>query len=288
MSPLMFALTGAIFTNIIAAPAANGATPASPAVEASDPRVRQVDYRPGQVYRVVGVMGSATQILFGAGEVIQHVALGHSEGWETAPDGEILFLKPRSLGRPTNLIVTTRRDGEARHYAFELVSRSGAIGRSTPETYFQISFRYPQDERDTLGAALTTQATILEQKVLQLKLERGVLEGPRNLAYSLQGAQTLAPSEISDNGRFTVLRFAAQQALPAIYAVGEDGRDTLIPFDVRGEFVVVHAVLRELRLRRSGAVLCIFNEAFNPLGGRQQTGTAASDVERVLLPGNRR
>ncbi len=111
---------------------------------------------------------------------------------------------------------------------------------------------------------------------------------PLQSAFTISFASYNLPSEISDNGRFTVLRFAAQQALPAIYAVGEDGRDTLIPFDVRGEFVVVPAVLRELRLRRSGAVLCIFNEAFNPLGGRQQTGTAASDVERVLLPGNRR
>ena len=282
------ALAGFVLASAMGTPSAATSSAAAHSVQIADPRVRQFEYRPGQVYRVVGVLGSATQILFGAGEVIQHVALGDSGGWEAAPDGEVLFLKPRSLGRATNLIVTTRRGGEGRHYAFELVARSGAIGRSTPETYFQVSFRYPQDVRDKLDVALASQAVILEQKVLQLKLERGVLEGPRNLAYALQGAQALAPSEVSDNGRFTVLRFAAQQALPSIYAVGEDGRDALIPFDVRGEFIVVHAVLRELRLRRGRAVLCIFNEAFNPHGPKPQTGTAASDVERVPRPGAKR
>lgn len=281
------ALTGLVLAGVFIAPSAAQAIVAPPSVETSDPRVREFDYRPGQVYRVVGVVGSATQILFGSGEIIQHVALGQSEGWEVAPDSEILFLKPRSLGRPTNLIVTTRRGGEARHYAFELVARSGAISRSTPETYFQVSFRYPRDVRATLDAALASQASILEKKVLQLKLERGVLEGPRNLAYALQGAQALAPSEVSDNGRFTVLRFAGRQAMPAIYAVGEDGREALIPFDVRGEFVVVHTVLRQLRLRSGGALLCIFNEAFDPHGSGSHTGTAASDVERVPLPEDR-
>lgn len=284
----VLALTGLVFSSAMGTPSAATSNAAAHSVEIADPRVRQFDYRPGQVYRVVGVLGSATQILFGAGEVIQHVALGDSGGWEAAPEGEVLFLKPRSLGRATNLIVTTRRGGEGRHYAFELVARSGAIGRSTPETYFQISFSYPQDVRDKLDATLASQAVILEQKVLQLKLERGVLEGPRNLAYALQGLQALAPSEISDNGRFTVLRFAGQQALPTIYAVGEDGQEALIPFDVRGEFVVVHAVLRELRLRRGRAVLCIFNEGFNPNGPKLQTGTAASDVERIPLLGAER
>ncbi|MES3026296.1 MAG: TrbG/VirB9 family P-type conjugative transfer protein [Pseudomonadota bacterium] len=281
-------LTGLILASAIATPSAATSNFAAHRAETADPRVRQFDYRPGQVYRVVGVIGSATQILFGPGEVIQHVALGDGGGWEAAPDGEVLFLKPRSLGRATNLIVTTRRGGEGRHYVFELLARSGAIGRSTPETYFQVSFRYPEDVRDKLDVALASQAAILDQKVLQLKLQRGVLEGPRNLAYTLQGAEALAPSEVSDNGRFTVLRFAGQQALPTIYAVGEDGQDALIPFDVRGEFVVVHAVLRELRLRRGRAVLCIFNEAFNPNGQRPQSGTAASDVERVPLLGAQR
>lgn len=270
---------------LLCACALGGTSAAAASVQTSDPRVHEFDYAPGRVYRVVGAVRSATQILFAPDEVIEHVALGDSSIWEVAPGGEALFLKPREPGRATNLIVTTKRGGESRHYTFELIVRSGAIGRDAPDTYFQVRFRYPQDLRDKLGEAIEAQTAALKQKVLQLKLERGVLEGRRSLAYAIQGAQELAPSEVSDNGRFTVLRFPAQQALPALYAVGEDGGEALVPFDVRGEFVVVHAVVRELRLRSGRAVLCIFNEAFDLYGANTQTGAAASDVDRVPRQG---
>ena len=94
-----------------------------------------------------------------------------------------------------------------------------------------------------------------EQRLVALELQRGALEGPRNLAWSAQGDATLQPSEVSDNGRFTVLRFPGGQAIPALFEVGEDGSERLIPYDVRGEFVVVHAAPRGLRLRRGRAVL---------------------------------
>ena len=59
------------------------------------------------------------------------------------------------------------------------------------------------------------------------------------------------------------------------------GTESLIPFDVRGEFVVVHAVVQQLRLRRGRDVLCIYNQAFEPYGVNPGTGTAAPDVQRT-------
>jgi type IV secretion system protein VirB9 len=56
---------------------------------------------------------------------------------------------------------------------------------------------------------------------------------------------------------------------------------------VRGEFVVIHAVVRELRLRRGREVLCIYNQAFEPYGTNPATGTAAPDVERTDKGGPR-
>lgn len=266
----------------IASPAAGA--PSDTPRDRVDPRVRTLEYDPDQVYRIVGVVRAATQILFAPDEIIQHVALGDASGWEAAPEGHVLFLKPTGPARPTNLIVTSRRGGESRHYAFELVVRSGAMGRATPDTYFQVRFRYPKAERDQMTAILDAETEALERQVVQLKLERGVLAGARNLAYGAQGAAELAPSEVSDNGRFTVLRFPGAQPLPALYAVGPDGGEALVPFDVRGEFVVVHAVVRELRLRRGRLVLCLTNQAFAPYGAATSSGTAAEDVERVARP----
>ncbi|OYX36545.1 MAG: conjugal transfer protein [Caulobacterales bacterium 32-69-10] len=253
----------------------------------SDPRIRVIDYDPWAVVPVVGVFRTATQILFGEDESILHVAVGDATGWDVVAEGNILFVKPKAERAPTNLIVTTRRGESAqpssgtRHYTFELTSRAGSSSIRTPDTVYGLRFQYPADETATASAALDAEAAALEHRLIELKLDRAVVEGRRNLAYSVQGATDLQPSEVSDNGRFTVLRFPANQPIPTIYQVGADGTEGLVPFDVRGEFVVIHGVMRELRLRRGRTVLCITNEAFEPYGVNPATGTAAGDVERT-------
>src|SRR3546814_1506224 len=64
----------------------------------------------------------------------------------------------------------------------------------------------------------------------------GVLEGTRNLNYKVQGASALQPSEVSDNGQFTVMRFPNQREIPAIFTVNPDGSEATASFDVRDEF----------------------------------------------------
>ena len=128
---------------------------------------------------------------------------------------------------------------------------------------------------------ISAEEAALRQKIVQFKLERGVLEGRRNLAYSAQGSAALSPSEVSDNGRFTVLRFPAAQPIPAIYTLTPDGSETLVPFDVRGEFVVLHEVAKVIRLRRGREVACLWNDAYAPYGEITGTRTAATDVDRT-------
>jgi type IV secretion system protein VirB9 len=260
----------------------------TPRAGPSDPRIKVVDYDPWAVVKVTGVFRTATQIVLGEDETILHVAVGDASGWEVAAEKNILFVKPKAPRGPTNLIVTTSRPGGAtRHYTFELSTRSGSSSRATRDTVFGLRFRYPQDEKAAAAAALSAGAAALERKILELKLERAVVEGQRNLAYSVQGASALQPSEVSDNGRFTLMRFPGNQPVPTLFQVEAGGTETLVPFDVRGEFVVVHVVARELRLRRGREVLCIYNEAFDPYGSRPGTGTAASDVERTDKGGPR-
>ena len=174
--------------------------------------------------------------------------------------------------------MVTERAGVIRHYAFELVARDPGDRAALA---YQVRFRYPADDQAQAARALAVQAAAVEQRLIGLELDRGVLEGPRNLAWSAQGDAALQPSEVSDNGRFTVLRFPGVQALPALFEVAEDGSERLIPYDVRGEFVVVHGVARGLRLRRGSSVLCLFNDAFDPRGRGLGTGTASPVVDRA-------
>lgn len=269
---------------VLAAPAAAVEVPRpGPA----DPRIKVVDYDPQQVVRIVGAFRTATQILFGPDETILHVALGDTSGWEIAPEKNVLFAKPTAVRAPTNLIVTTEvGGGGTRHYTFELATRAGPTSRTAPDTFFVVKFRYPAQEKAMVQQALSVEAQALEARILQLKLDRGVLEGPRNLAYELQGSSAIAPSEVTDNGRFTVLRFPGGQAMPAVYAVSQDGSESLVPFDVRGEFLVVHQIVGKLRLRRGREMLCILNGAYLPAGSPTGTATAAPDVERTLPQGH--
>lgn len=247
-----------------------------------DPRIRELTYDPAAVYRIAGAFRTATQIVFSPEETIRHAAIGDSVAWEVAAEGSVLFLKPRERHQATNLLVVTERDGAVRHYAFELLAREA--GDRTAIAY-QVRFRYPADEQAQAARALAVQAAAVEQRLIGLELERGVVEGTRNLAWSAQGDAALQPSEVSDNGRFTVLRFPGVQSLPAVFEVGEDGSERLIPYDVRGEFVVIHGVTRGLRLRRGQSVLCLFNDAYDARGVSVGTGTASPVVDRAPLGG---
>jgi type IV secretion system protein VirB9 len=261
------------------------ATPAhaldTPKPGPSDPRIKVVDYDPWAVVKVTGVFRTATQILLGEDEAILHVAVGDATGWDVAAEKNILFVKPKAPREPTNLIVTTSRPQGTRHYTFELATRAGSSSRETADTVFGLRFRYPADEKAQAAALVSAAEAAIEKRVLTLKLDRAVVEGRRNLNYTVQGASALQPSEVSDNGRFTVLRFPANQQVPALYQVEDSGTESLVPFDVRGEFVVVHAVVKALRLRRGREVLCIYNEAREAYGSNPATGTAASDVDRT-------
>jgi type IV secretion system protein VirB9 len=97
----------------------------------------------------------------------------------------------------------------------------------------------------------------------------------------VQGSSAIQPTEITDNGQFTALRFPNQRELPAFFSVNPDGIESIVPFDVRDEFVVIHGVFAQLRLRRGNVVLCVFNEAPDFYGRDPKTGTASSVVERT-------
>jgi type IV secretion system protein VirB9 len=247
----------------------------------SDPRVRTIDYDPLQVVRIAGVYRTATQILFGDGETILHVAVGDATAWDVAAEKNILFIKPKAAHGVTNLIVTTQRQGgDERNYTFELTTQGQARGASL----YVLRFRYTGDLKTAAAAALSAEEQALQAKLTALKLDRGVVEGARNLAYTVQGATALQPSEVSDNSRFTVMRFPAGQPIPAIYEVTADGAESLVPFDVRGEFVVIHDTTRQFRLRRGRDVLCIYNEAPPSWGLNLGTHTASPDIDRTDKP----
>ena len=248
----------------------------------ADARIREVNYTDGNVIQIRSAFRTATQIEFAPGEVIKFVAMGDTVSWEVAPADNSLFVKPRERAGSTNLIVVTDFQGTKRNYTFEL---SAVAGARSPGTFFKVRLRYPEYEalqaRLAQQRAQLTAALAAQNGAIKAALDIGVLEGKRNLNYKVQGATALQPSEVSDNGQFTVLRFPNQREIPAIFTVNPDGSEATASFDVRDEFVVVHGVYKEMRLRRGKVVLCIYNESPNFYGRDPKTDTASEVVERT-------
>jgi type IV secretion system protein VirB9 len=271
------------FSAVILAAAIPGQASAenTPRPVTGDHRVREVNYSDQNVIAIRSAFRTATQIEFAQGEVIKFVAMGDTVSWEVAPAENLLFIKPRERASGTNLIVVTEYAGQKRNYTFAL---SAVANSRATETYFKVRVRYPEQEAAALREATARRqlAQVLAQQngAIKAALDLGVLEGTRNLNYTVQGASAIQPSEVTDNGQFTVLRFPNQREIPAIFTVNPDGSEAAASFDVRDEFVVVHGVFRELRLRRGKVVLCIYNDNPSFYGRDPKTDTASEVVER--------
>ena len=129
--------------------------------------------------------------------------------------------------------------------------------------------------------AQLAQLKALERGAVKSALDIGVLEGTRNADYIMQGSTAIQPSEVSDNGQFTVMRFPNQRELPAFFIVNPDGSEAIASFDVRDEYVVLHGVYGTIRLRRGLEVLCIHNQKTDYYGRDPKTDTASGLVERT-------
>lgn len=253
-----------------------------PASAQQDNRVRFVNYQPYNITRIVGTIRSSVQVEFAPDEEIAHVALGNTVAWEVAPAGHILFLKPRENQPVTNIsVVTTRRDGSKRSYQMELVVRNGSVDAGQ-NTYFYVKYRYPADEAERRRLEDEAKKRAAEAGYADQVLGIHEQYGPRNWRYSAQGSAAIEPQAVYDNGKVTTFVFSGNQEMPAIYIENSDGTESLVPKTVQGDLVLVHAISRKFILRRGSDTLCIFNEAYSPVGVDPGTNTTSPSVERVV------
>lgn len=253
-----------------------------PASAQQDNRVRFVNYQPYNITRIVGTIRSSVQVEFAPDEEIAHVALGNTVAWEVAPAGHILFLKPRENQPATNIsVVTARRDGSKRSYQMELVVRDGSVDAGQ-NTYFYVKYRYPADEAERRRLEDEAKKRAAEAGYADQVLGIHEQYGPRNWRYSAQGSAAIEPQVVYDNGKVTTFAFSGNQEMPAIYIENSDGTESLVPKTVHGDLVLVHAISRKFILRRGSDTLCIFNEAYSPVGVDPGTNTTSPSVERVV------
>ena len=222
--------------------------------------------------------GFVTQIDFGKGESIESLGAtsqaaaltGDADGWIVVgrKGDRHLYLKPKSEAYPSNLLVVTNRY----NYAFELrilpdESRSDGVWR--------LSFRYPNDGLSNA-----------EVRANQVAYALGSPTEKRNLKYRIdliRGNGDILPKKVWDDGRFTYIAMGNNREIPAAFKVdGNDGEST-VNLHTEGQLLVIHEVARRFLLRLDKQEVGIWNEAFDPDGMANTTGTASSEVVREVV-----
>jgi type IV secretion system protein VirB9 len=242
-----------------------------------DERIRTADYHSDQVYRVTGRVGYELDLEFGEEERFVGLAAGDVQGVGFESQANHLFLKPRAERVATNLTVLTTRHHYQLDYRVQpqLISRDRADG--APAVMFALRFRYPEEERQRAAAA-----------TLQRSVEQGVaeaLDAPLtvvNRAYKYCGPPALKPQSVVDDGVRTRFTFGAEVELPAIFARGADGAESLLNFTVNGDGITIHRIAPQFVLRRGKLVGCVVNEAYRGAGSRLTSGSVSPQVQRQL------
>ncbi|NYT40679.1 TrbG/VirB9 family P-type conjugative transfer protein [Sphingomonas sp. R-74633] len=204
---------------LLALPPGVAAAQVTPQPDAGDAHIQLVDYRPEQVIRVEVAPGYQATIELAADEHIENVALGDSGAWQVSANrrGDRLFIKPTVAGITTNMAVVT----DTRLYNFELVPGIGVASA------WSVRFRYPGAGAQSPGAA--------GDKVVG--------------RYKVRGEETLRPSGIHDDGVHTYIEWPEDKALPAIYALNGQGKETLINGMMRDGRMVIDSVQDALIFR---------------------------------------
>lgn len=246
-------------------------------------RIMVLDYdedAQGKSIPILTKRGFVTQIDFGKGESIESLGgtsqaaalTGDADGWIVVgrKGDRHVYLKPKSEAHPSNLLVVTNRY----NYAFELRilpddARSDGVWR--------LSFRYPDEGLSSAEVRANQVAYALDSPTEK-----------KNLKYRIdliKGNGDILPKKVWDDGRFTYIAMGNNREIPAAFKVdGNDGEST-VNLHTEGQLLVIHEVARRFLLRLDRQEVGIWNEAFDPDGMANQTGTTSDHVVRdVVVP----
>ncbi|HFJ2964155.1 TPA: P-type conjugative transfer protein VirB9 [Klebsiella pneumoniae] len=275
---------------------------AIPQASRFDARVQQVVYNPLNVTVVNTRPGFMTTLVFDSDEAVISARPGFEEAWEATPDANRVNVRPVALVQGasgadsnttqvvippnsrdwhTNLLVVTTR----RLYNVEL---NVIDDKSPQQPAFQVSYRYPGEDREKARREAAARAQEQEQRQQQADVQQALnaSQTPRNwdyLRYSGRDSARIVPDFAYDDGRFTFVGFSPAKSIPSV-TKELNGQEHVVNSNVRrkGNFtvLVIQEVTPRLVLRSGHAVVGLENRGF----GRVLTvdgATVSPQVERV-------
>lgn len=248
-----------------------------------DPRVRVIDYNAQNVVKLSTFYGVSTHVQFDESETIKDIAVGDDQAWLVKPRGNHLFIKPQATKADTNVTVVTNK----RTYQFALVVQPRPPKDSTawadPNLIFSLAFKYPED--DASSAAANARREAVQSRLGQMKSAlAGASKESGNYDYWVAGSEEVSPTAARDDGRFIFLTFSNNRDMPAVYAVDDQGNESLINTNViDGNTIVVQRLVKRLILRKGNFVASVLNKSFELDSGKDNiSGTVSPAVERFV------
>lgn len=213
-----------------------------------DKRIQDIMYNPDDVVVIRTRAGNSTLIQLEKGETLINdpasgLSLGDKEAWSIAPRGHNIWLKPKASFPNTNITMVTNK----RTYAISLVET-----QHISQSSWIVRYRYAQDP-------------VPVERSKKVAAQKACSDGPENRNWFKYGDNSLSPTEVWSDGRFTCFRFPTSKPMPVIYryAPESDLKEALVNFNVKEDTVVVHEVAEEFRLRIGDRVLGIKTDSLH-------------------------
>lgn len=192
-----------------------------PQPSAENPRIQSILWQPGQEIILTTLPMTGLTIMFEPGEQIRRVSINNQQLLDVRVSSErdSLLVLPKAQEPSTGMLVQTDR----RDYRFAVRSNEGLTAA------YLVKFEF--------GAQPAQSA----QSVPQLTGE--------TWSYRMRGDREVRPASIRDDGLRTVITFARDQALPAVFAIGPTGKEEVVNGHMREGVFVIDRVYSELIFR---------------------------------------
>lgn len=247
----------------------------------SDRRIRTFEYDADRIYVIRARYGYQTNIEFSRTEEIQTISVGDRSLWQIVPAGHRLFIRPMDENMTTNMTIITSK----RSYQFDL--KADAVDDKAPIIYVA-RFDYPKPKTarpapqgwpanapfaepsmQTAGAyptPLAADGTVPpEQAPTYGSAPNAATPGSParpNFDYTYSGMDSIAPSQVYDDGTNTYMQFADMNAkMPDVYFITPEGMEKLARSKVRNDTLVIEGVASELMIKTPEGKVFIYNEA---------------------------
>ncbi len=183
-------------------------------------QLREIEYEPDRVIPIEAAVGYQVTVLLSPDEQINSIAVGDSSAWQVSANngGNTIFVKLATAGMTTNMTVITN----VRIYSFELMPASGSYAMP-----YILRFNYPSS------------------KILDETINPGEIRGK----YKVTGTKALWPSGLMDDGYRTFIEWPKSADIPAVYAIDQAGRETLVNGMMREDRFVIETVTTKLVFR---------------------------------------